>query len=98
MYQFAAWLLYALWHAWVVYFACLYAMASPGELKQVGNGKDLGFWVEGHVVYGGCVVVANVLIMHRYNNYTGWGELLAASMLACYFTALYLENLSSMFP
>lgn len=62
------------------------------------DGKDIGFWVGGHAVYGVCVVVANVVLVFKFNNYTGWGEVLAFGCTLSYFTLLFLENLLLMFP
>jgi hypothetical protein len=36
--------------------------------------------------------------MIRFNNYTGWGEILCLGSMLLYFTAYFLENLLSMFP
>ena len=62
------------------------------------DGKDVGFWVYGHFVYGACVTVANIVILHKFNNYTGWGEVTAIMMILDYFTFYFLENLFPMFP
>ena len=62
------------------------------------DGKDVGFWVYGHFVYGACVTVANIVILHKFNNYTGWGEVTAIMMILNYFTFYFLENLFPMFP
>lgn len=62
------------------------------------DGKDIGFWVVGHVVYGTCVMVANLVIMFKFNNYTGWGEVLSIASMVVYFTILFAENLFNMFP
>lgn len=62
------------------------------------NGKDIGFWVVGHTVYGTCCVLANLLIAFKYNNHSGWGEVLAFGSALTYFTAYFLQNLLSLFP
>jgi hypothetical protein len=62
------------------------------------NGKNLGFWVCGHVVYGACIIVANIVIMHKFNNYTGWGEVTVAVMIMNYFSIFFFENLFLTFP
>lgn len=62
------------------------------------NGKNLGFWVSGHVAYGVCIIVANIVIFFRFNNYTGWGEWTCTGMCLAFFTILYIESLLPMFP
>ena len=52
----------------------------------------------GHVVYGVCVIVANVVMLHKFNNYTGWGEVLVAMMILAFFTSYFVESLMDMFP
>jgi len=64
----------------------------------MAEGKDLGFWVAGHVVYGGCAFICNFLILIRYNNFTGYGEALVALMIIAYFLIFFIENKMSMLP
>ena len=49
------------------------------------------------MTYGACCLVANILILYRFNNFTGWGELLVALMCLAYFTAFWFENNFTMF-
>jgi len=56
-------------------------------------GQDFGFWVSGHVVYGGCIFVSNFLILVRFNNFMGLGELTVGLMITAYFLFLGLESL-----
>lgn len=94
--HFVRWVIYALFHAFMVYIVNFYAVVLPG--MALVDGKDYGFWVVGHVVYGVCVVVANVVITFKFNNYSGWGEVLAFGSSLCYFTLFFLENLLKIFP
>lgn len=52
----------------------------------------------GMVVYGNCIIVANLVMMFRFNNYTGWGEILCLASILFFFTAYFAENLFKMFP
>ena len=61
------------------------------------DGKNLGFWVIGHVVFGSCIIVANIVIFFRFNNYTGWGEWTCTGMVLAFFFLFYLESLMPMF-
>lgn len=94
--HFLRWVLYALFHALTVYMLNFFAVVTPGQTLL--DGKDIGFWVVGHTVYGVCVVVANVVIAFKFHNYSGWGEVLAFGSSLSYFTLFFLQNLLKMFP
>lgn len=55
---FIGWLLLAMWHAIIIYMCCLWAIDYAGSIQS--DGKDFGFWLSGHNVYGACVIVANI--------------------------------------
>ena len=42
--------------------------------------------------------MCNVLILMRFNNFTGWGEGLCALMVIAYFLIYWLQNNFAMFP
>lgn len=54
------WMAYGFFHAFLTYVFNCYLMLIPGQ--QLTDGKDMGFWVAGHIVYGVCVIVANLVI------------------------------------
>ena len=95
--QFVQWLLYAMWHALAVYFVCFYALTQSHAYLD-DSGKEIGFWVAGHVVYGGCIFIANMLILMRFNNLSGVGEITVGLMIISYFLFLGLESLIRKFP
>jgi hypothetical protein len=43
-------------------------------------------------------MVANLVIVFKFSNYTGWGEVLAFGSSIVFFTLLFAENFMSMFP
>lgn len=43
-------------------------------------------------------MVANIVILHKFNNFTGYGEALCALMMMAYYTIYFMENLLSVFP
>ena len=94
--QFFKWIFYALLHSAMIYFVCLEFICQPSQ--HLDNGKDVGFWVSGHVVYGTCIVVANIVMVHQFNNFTGWGEALAFGMCLNYFTCFFAQSFFNMFP
>jgi hypothetical protein len=62
---FSYWLLakhivYALWHAFVIFMACLIAISSLGAHQTTG--KDIDFWLGGFTIYMVCVFVANLIL------------------------------------
>jgi len=97
MMHFMKWVLYGLFHAALVYFLNFHFVVNVG-VGSLLDGKDYGFWVVGHTVYGTCVMVANLVIMFKFNNYTGWGEVLCIGSMLMYYTIFFLENMFSMFP
>jgi membrane protease YdiL (CAAX protease family) len=71
-------------------------MAICTVSQKQADGKDIGFWVSGHLVYGVCVFVANTIILTRTKNFTGYGEGLNALMnFAYFFFMLILSSLAS---
>jgi hypothetical protein len=62
------------------------------------DGKFNGIWPTGSVIYAGVVIVANIKLFNSLNIYTFWGELIIVLSVACYFLALWLENLTLMVP
>lgn len=65
----AKFIAYALWHAFIIYIICVYAMNTPGVHQN--NGKDVGFWVGGMTCFGCAIFLANfVLALHSKT--LGW--------------------------
>lgn len=53
-------IVYALWHAFVLYMACLFAISSLGAHQTTG--KDIDMWLGGMTVYGVAIFVANLIL------------------------------------
>jgi len=92
---FVGWLLLAMWHGIIIYMCCMWAI----DLKSsnMPNGEENGFWLAGHVVYGACVIVANVQLMHKYFVHDGYNVIPFVLMIIAYFFFLWLMNLSTKF-
>jgi magnesium-transporting ATPase (P-type) len=93
---FVKWLAYAMFHSFLIYIFSIIGILSLGAVQA--DGKDIGFWAAGHLAYGGCVVVANIVILHKFNNFTSFGEMLVGLMILAYFVFLGLESMSGWFP
>lgn len=66
-------IIYALWHAFVVFMACLIAISSLGAHQTTG--KDIDFWLGGFTVFMVCVLVAN-LILAQHSKTFEWRYIL----------------------
>lgn len=83
------WTLYALIHGALIYIFCVLAVLGATQYRG-SDGKAIGFWVSGHLVYGVCCFVANTVILTRSSNYTGYGEGLNALMNFAYFFFMFI--------
>lgn len=92
--KFVIYLLYSLFHAIVIYFLCFHLFSAP---NMQPDGKGIGMWIPGHLVYGSCIIAANLMLVMRFNNYTVWGELLAYLMILSYFSTMSLESQASLY-
>ena len=61
-------------------------------------GQEHGFWVSGHIVYGSCVFVANVLLVLRSNTHTVQGVFFFSLMFAAYFVIFLFQAQFTVFP
>lgn len=86
----AEWVLYAIWHAFVIYFGCFFVLTAASNLnspKQL-DGLDLGFWVAGHIVYGVCVFISNLVLAHKFHIHHWQGTALFGLMIFAFFFIL----------
>jgi len=89
---FVRWLILGALHALLIYMVCFYAIDQIQAYMGV-NGLDNGFWVAGHVVFTTCVFVANVVCLHRFNTFTGYGELTVSMMISSYILTYAIMSL-----
>ena len=94
---FMKWFMLAMAHGLVIYYISLVFILLPESAMQ-HDGRDIGFWVSGHSVYGACVICANTVIFFKYNNHTGIGEGLIALMIFAFFLFLAVESELGWFP
>lgn len=92
--EMAKWIGYALWHAFVVYYINFWAL-SAGEYNnspRQSDGKDLGFWVAGHVLYGSCCFISNLTLFHKFHIHHVQGIILIGLMIFAFFFLMFVES------
>lgn len=92
--EMSKWVVYALWHAVVVYMVCFYALteADPQNSPKMENGMDLGFCIAGHVVYGVNVFIANLVLVHKFHHHHWQGFALIFLMVFSFFDIIAIES------
>lgn len=83
------WIGYAIYHSTLIYVTVLYLLTKYDAYQP--DGKDLGFWLAGHAVYGACIFVVNVLLLVRFHTHTLPGLFLSFLMFAAFFVFLCVE-------
>ena len=86
---FTMYLMYGLLQSTMI-FILAFVMINNRDMQP--GGLNMGLWVTGHFVFGMCICVANLVILFRYHNYTGWGEWCSIGMYLNFFTFLYWQN------
>ena len=94
--KFIAYLFYSVFHSIIVFYGCFYYVETSD--KNLADGKTYGIWIGGHLVYGACIIIANISLMLRFNNYTRWGEAFVYLMILAYFTIFLFQSFLSGFP
>ena len=87
---FTLYLLYGLIQSTIIFMLCFFLL-NTNDMQP--GGKNIGFWVTGHMVYGVCIIVANIVIMFRYHNFTGWSEWCSIGMSLNFFTILQFSSM-----
>jgi len=87
---FSRWLILALFHGMVIYLVCMIALIDTSVVQS--DGKNVGFWVAGHASYGSAVIIANLVILHKFNNFTKYGEALIGLMIFAFFFFMGVES------
>lgn len=82
------WIVYALWHALVVYYSVYYALTELGVTQP--DGKDIGLWLAGTTVYGSCVMVVNLTLLMKLHIHHSIGTFLFAGSVGSYFVFFWI--------
>ena len=85
------WIMYGLFHAFFIYYIGFEKMQYDHS-GFLSDGKDIGFWISGHVVYGSCIIVANIVIVHQANTHTLFSIGSAVLGVLAFFVILGFEN------
>jgi hypothetical protein len=65
---------------------------------EADDGHELGLWLSGHVIYGCCVFVANIVLFLKFNIHHGYSMFVFFLMILAYFFFFFLESLFLAFP
>ena len=65
VYLFIIWVVYGLWHAFLILFLTFYVLVHEEAVQS--NGMDIGFWIAGMSVYGVCEFIANGVLFMKFN-------------------------------
>lgn len=80
---FFKYIIYALWHSWICYFIGFYCLNIPSQNEA--NGKAIGLWSAGQLVFGVCIFVANFQLAINFNTHTVIGVLTLLAGPLAYF-------------
>ena len=59
----------------------------------MNDGKTYDLWAGGHVVYGMCIMVANLVLLQMKNNWTGYGAGMMFLQWVFYYFSLWLDTI-----
>lgn len=89
---FVKWLAYALIHAAFIFYCCFWVLAQKGTHQS--DGKDIGFWVAGMLVYGVCIFVANSVLAFKHFTHYWIGTFFFVLCTSSYFFFFWLFSIS----
>lgn len=89
---FVKWLAYALSHACFIFFCGFWVLAQKGTHQS--DGKDIGFWVAGMLVYGICIFVANTVLAYKHFTHYWIGTFFFVLCSSSYFVFFWLFSMS----
>jgi len=73
-----------------------YVQCAAGE--NLSNSKTIGLWVAGDNTFGVCVIVVNIVLIHRLNLFDTFGMLLYVFSIGSFFLFLWIESKMLLFP
>lgn len=84
------WIFYAVFQSAFIIFVCLVFNQGVSSAMTF-NGLIYGFWASANFVYCACVLLANLVLLKMFNNWTIWGELLLFSNALFFFVVTRIE-------
>ena len=89
---FVKWLIYALVHAAFIFYCCFWVLQHKATHQS--DGKDIGFWVGGMLVYGVCIFVANTVLAFKHFTHYWIGAFFFFICTSSYFVFFWLFSIS----
>lgn len=89
---FVKWLIYALVHAAFIFYCCFWVLEHRATHQS--DGKDIGFWVGGMLVYGVCIFVANTVLAFKHFTHYWIGTFFFFICTTSYFAFFWLFSIS----
>jgi len=89
---FVKWLMYALIHAAFIFYSCFYVLQHKATHQS--DGKDIGFWVGGMLVYGICIFVANMVLAFKHFTHYWIGTFFFLLCICAYFVFFWLFSIT----
>ena len=89
---FVKWLAYALTHAAFIFYCAFWVLAQKGTHQS--DGKDIGFWVCGMLVYGICIFVANSVLAFKHFTHYWIGTFFFFLCTSSYFVFFWLFSVT----
>lgn len=91
---FAAWLAYAVYHAYIVYNVVFMALTMNNSWSTAvqNDGQMFGHWLSGNTVYGSCIFISNLILIHRSFLIHPLGILIIFGMVSAFFVIFNLMS------
>jgi len=70
----------------------------PCEDSLFENGFTVNFWSGGHMVFEACILMSNLTLIRKINNFTAITEVWTILSISTFYILMYLENLMPGFP
>lgn len=91
---FAAWLAYAVWHAYIVYWVVFMVLTQSNYMSTnvQSNGQALGQWLAGNTVYASCIFISNLILIHRSFLIHPFGMFIIFGMVSAFFVIFFIMS------
>ena len=87
---FIYWIIYGMTQSFVIYFISIQVLCELGMTSP--DGKEEGIWLCGHLAFGLSVIVANIVILMKYNIHHIGSLSIIGLMVMMYFATFAFES------